>query len=420
MAQANSYRWWVVAMLWFVCFFNYADRQAIFSVFPVLKAEMNLSDVQLGIVAACFMWVYALVGPMGGWLGDRFSRKTLILGGLAFWSLITASTALAHTYPVLIACRTLGGLGEALYFPAAMSMLSDYHGMATRSRAMAIHQSSVYAGSIAGGTLSGFIAEAHGWRASFVVLGALGVVLSLILIALLREPVRGQSSEQTPAAPAGNAGSGDFVRSMVGILRNRMVLLLMSVFIGANFVAVIFLTWMPSFLFTKYHLSLSMSGLNATLYMQIASVLGVLTGGLLADSLIKRSRGGRMWTQALGLICGVPFLFLAGWTTALPVLILSMVGMGYFKGLYDANIFASLHDVVPVEHRAIATGLMNSIGWLGGGLAPVAIARAAESFGMSACISATALIYLSLGLLLAIGVWRLDRSPRMCIVDHEN
>lgn len=406
-------------MLWLVCFFNYADRQAIFSVFPLLKTEMNLSDVQLGIVAACFMWVYALIGPIGGWLGDRFSRKSLILGGLTFWSLVTAATALAHSYPILIVCRALGGLGEAFYFPAAMSMLSDYHGPATRSRAMAIHQSSVYAGSIAGGTLSGFIAEAHGWRASFVLLGLLGVVLSLILLALLREPVRGQSSG-SGTAPALSPGGVKFTRSAADVLRNRMVLLLMSVFIGANFVAVIFLTWMPSFLFTKYHLSLSMAGLNGTVYMQISSVLGVLSGGLLADRMIKRTRGGRMWTQALGLICGAPFLFLAGWTSALPVLIASMVGMGYFKGLYDANIFASLHDVVPVERRAGATGLMNSIGWLGGGLAPVAIARAAESFGMSSCISATAGIYLGLGCLLALGVWRWDRSPGTCVVNRAN
>src|SRR5437660_12232645 len=96
--RRDNYKWWVVAMLWFVCFFNYADRQAIFSVFPVLKSELGLSDVQLGVVGASFMWVYALMGPFAGWVGDRVSRRGLILGALIFWSAVTAATALSRTY----------------------------------------------------------------------------------------------------------------------------------------------------------------------------------------------------------------------------------------------------------------------------------------------------------------------------------
>ncbi|MEJ7609487.1 MAG: MFS transporter, partial [Bryobacteraceae bacterium] len=91
----GSYRWWIVVMLWFVCLFNYADRQAIFSVFPLLKKEYGLSNVQLGIVGGAFMWVYALSAPLAGLVADRVSRKTLILGGLVFWSLVTVATALS-------------------------------------------------------------------------------------------------------------------------------------------------------------------------------------------------------------------------------------------------------------------------------------------------------------------------------------
>src|SRR6266480_2712241 len=94
-APRNNYKWAVVAMLWFVCVFNYADRQAVFSVFELLKSEMHLSDVQLGIVGAAFMWVYAAVGPIAGLVGDRINRKTLVIGGLVFWSLITIATALS-------------------------------------------------------------------------------------------------------------------------------------------------------------------------------------------------------------------------------------------------------------------------------------------------------------------------------------
>jgi len=179
---------------------------------------------------------------------------------------------------------------------------------------------------------------------------------------------------------------------------------LMLVFIGANFVAMIFLTWMPTYLTRTFKMSLSMSGVNATVYLQVASVLGVLSGGVLADRWARRYAGGRMMAQALGLLAGVPFIFLTGWTVSVPVLIVAMIGFGYFKGMYDANIWASLYDVVRPERRATAVGVMNSIGWLGGGLAPVAIAAAAQRYGMSACLSATSVIYLLVGLLMIFGI----------------
>jgi MFS family permease len=173
----------------------------------------------------------------------------------------------------------------------------------------------------------------------------------------------------------------------------------------------IFLTWMPSFLFEKFRMTLAMAGFSATAYLQVASVLGVLSGGVLADRLARRRRGGRVATQALGLFLGVPFLFLSGWTLSVPVLIAALVGFGYFKGMYDANIWASLYDVVPPERRASALGFMNSIGWLGGGMAPVAIGALSERYGMSGSLSATSLVYLAVGLLLSYGVWRHLRAP---------
>src|SRR5262245_17649108 len=172
-------KWTAVALLWFVCFFNYADRQAIYSVFPLLKTEMGLTDVQLGIVGASFMWVYAAAAPLAGIVGDRLARKTVIISGLIFWSAITVATALSTQYSHLVLYRALEGLGEAFYFPASMSMLSDYHGRDTRSRAMAIHQSSVYAGTIAGGTVAGAMGQEFGWRSGFYLFGTLGALLGL-------------------------------------------------------------------------------------------------------------------------------------------------------------------------------------------------------------------------------------------------
>ncbi len=403
-------------MLWFVCFFNYADRQAIFSVFELLKSEMNLTDVQLGIVGAAFMWVYAGFGTIAGLIGDRLKRKPLIIGGLLFWSLITIATALSTRYSHLVLFRALEGFGEAFYFPASMSLISAYHGPETRSRAMSIHQSSVYAGTIAGGSVAGVLGQHYGWRSSFYLFGVLGMLLGVLLLLLLREPTRetSRASESLPARSEGTARAtlNRELRTLIDLLTNPMVRVLTVVFIGANFVAMIFLTWMPSFLYRKFNLSLAMAGVSATAYLQIASVLGVLSGGFLADRLARRTAGGRMMTQAIGLALGVPFIFLAGWTISVPIVIVALVGFGYFKGLYDANIWASLHDVVRPERRASAVGLMNSLGWIGGGVAPVAIAAASERFGMSACISANSAIYLLIAVLLFFGIRRYLRLTR--------
>jgi MFS family permease len=398
-AVSCRYKWLVVAILWFVCFFNYADRQAIFAVFPLIKQQLQLSDVQLGIVGAAFMWMYALFGPVAGWLCDRFPRKTLVLGGLVVWSLVTALTAVCHTYGELVLCRALSGLGEAVYLPASMSLIADYHGAGTRSRAMSVHQSSVYVGSIAGGSIAGLVGQFYGWRSSFVLFGGSGLLFGLVVARLLKEPLRGISEAQDATAPA---ATGSLLREVKTLMTTRIVLLLIAAFVGANFVAVVFLSWIPSFLYRKFHMSLSMAGLNGTIYLQLSSVVGVLCGGWLADLLVRRTAAGRMLTQAVGLFLGIPFLFLTGWAASVPAVILGMVGFGYCKGIYDANIFASLYDVVAVRQRGIAAGMLNSLGWLGAGFAPIMIALAANRYGMGASISGTAIVYLASGLLMLL------------------
>jgi MFS family permease len=402
--QAGWYRWAVVAMLWLVCLFNYADRQAIFSVFDSLKDEMKLTDDQLGYVGSSFMWVYAAALPLSGIIGDRVNRKLLILGGLTFWSIVTLATAWATEYWHLLLCRALEGLGEAFYFPASMSLISDYHGRDTRSRAMGLHQSSVYAGTIAGGAVAGYCAEYYGWRTGFTLFGRLGLVLAAVLVFTLREPPRETSNgDQTrPTEP------GDVARGVAEVLRNRSVLVQIAAFIGANFVAMVFLTWLPTFLKREYKLDFAESGLNATLWLQVSSVIGVLTGGWLADRW-SGVRGGRMLVMAIGAFAGAPLIFLIGFTQSLPIVLLALCGFGLFKGLYDASLWASLFDVVRPERRATAQGLMNAIGWLGAGMAPIIIAKASQAYGMSAALSATSLIYIWVGAMMLVAAKTLPR-----------
>jgi len=223
-AASPNYKWWVVFMLWFICLFNYADRQAIFSVFPVLEKEFGFSKAQLGLIASAFAWVYAGAAPVAGFIGDRLRRKSLILGGFLFWSIVTMATGWSQKFWQFFAVRATEGFGEAFYFPASMSLISDYHGGRTRSRAMSIHQSSVYIGTIGGGFLGGFFAERHGWRAGFYFFGLAGIALALVLSRFLREPNRGQSEMEIPPPVAGASPSvPEVIRALEGPPKRTLV-----------------------------------------------------------------------------------------------------------------------------------------------------------------------------------------------------
>jgi sugar phosphate permease len=405
----SNYGWYVVAMLWCISFFNYADRQAIYSVFPLLEKELGLSMVQLGMLGSAFAWVYGLSGFMAGFVVDRMSRKKAILGGLYVWSIICAATAFFRGFRALFVLRAAEGLGETVYYPASMSMVSDYHGKRTRSRAIGIHQTSVYAGTIAGGFLAGKIAELYGWRWSFIVFGSLGVLLGFVLTRFLREPKRGQADTEQNEPVAASLSFAQFVQLL---RRTPTVLCLMGAFMCSNFVAVVLLTWMPKFLYDRFHMGLAVAGLTATIFVQLASVFGSVAGGWLADLLRARTTRGRILVQAAGVLCGAPFVAWCGLTHSVPALITALTFWGFAKGMYDANIFASLFDVVRPEARGTAAGFLNSVGWLGGGgAAPVLIGWIASDHGLSAGITAASTVYLlAAALLLTAAIFFVKRD----------
>jgi MFS family permease len=369
LAKSPSYKWAVVGMLWLVCFFNYADRQAIFSVFPVLEREFHFEKWQLGIIGSAFMWVYAAGAPVAGFVADRVRRKDLILGGCLFWSFVTVTTGWCARLWHFVTVRALEGFGETFYFPASMSLVSDYHGQRTRSRAMALHQSSVYAGTIAGGWLGAWFAERLGWRYGFYFFGAAGMLLALALYGWLREPRRGCSEtageSQSPIAEI------VFWEALGLILRKPTAILLMLAFVCANFVATIFLTWTPTFLTEKFDFDLAVAGLSGAAFIHLGSALTVPLAGLVADRLARRWADGRIVVQVFGLSVGAIFVTVVGQTTDVAVLLTAMALFGACKGCYDSGIFASLYDVVDPRARATAAGLMNSVGWAGGALGPL-------------------------------------------------
>jgi MFS family permease len=404
---APSYRWQVVVMLWAMCFFNYADRQAVFSVFPLLEREMHLSPVELGMLGSAFAWLYGLGAPFAGAIIDRVRRKTAILGGLHAWSVICMATALSRTFRHLLLFRAAEGLGETFYYPASVSLISDYHGKATRSRALGFLVTSVYVGTIGGGFFAGLIGQRHGWRWSFVVFGGLGILLGLVLNRRLVEPERGMS-DRADAGESARPGLTAVLsprESLRLIFRTPTAILLMATFVCANFVAVVLLSWMPSYLYQRFGMSLAMAGLSATLYAQLASMIGAATGGWLADALARHTTRGRLLVQTLGVFAGAPFVVLCGTTHSMVWVAVALAGWGFFKGLYDANIFASPFDVIRPEARGTMAGLMNCVGWLGGGgSAPIVIGLIAQRASLGYAIGAASLVYCLAGVLLVISM----------------
>ncbi len=402
----SRYKWYVVGMLWCIYFFDYADRQGIFSLFPLLEKEMHLTPIQLGLLGSVFAWIYGLGAPFAGYVVDRIRRKTAMLGGLYVWSIVTVATTLSRSFRHLFAFMAAEGVAETIYVPSAMSMISDYHGKATRSRAMGIHQTSVYVGTIGGGFLAGLIGEHYGWRWSFIILGGLGFILGLVLLGLLREPQRGAADwedgsthAQTPALGRVSVG-----KSLKLILGTPTAVLLMGAFMCANFVALVLLSWMPKFLYDKFHMSLAMAGLSATLFAQVASMVGSPLGGWFADIFRRRLAGGRVLVQAIAVFCGAPFVFLCGRAASVGWVVVMLAAWGLFKGLYDANIFAAVFDVVPPQVRGTAAGFMNMVGWLGGGAAPVVVGFVAQRIGASQAISLSSVVYVAAGILLTTGL----------------
>ena len=414
------YKWWVVFMLWWVCFFNYADRQAIFAVFPTLRAEFGFDTVELGLIGSAFMWVYAGAAPAAGFIGDRLRRKDLILGGCLFWSFVTVTTGWCSKLWHFVTVRALEGFGETFYFPASMSLVSDYHDKRTRSRALSFHQSSVYLGTILGSWVGAWFAEHVGWRFGFYLFGGLGMVLAVVLYRFLREPARGEADAAAGEVPQGIApvrlSAGETLRV---VFRSPAVPLLMLAFVGANFVATIFLTWTPTFLVEKFGFRLASAGLSGTVFIHLASAASVPVAGALADRLTRRFAGGRMIVQAAGLLAGAVFVVMVGRTGDTTTLILAMTAFGACKGFYDSGIFASLFDAIEPRARGTAAGLMNTVGWGGGALGPLFVgwaskygSRPTEVENMSDAIAFGGVIYLAAAALVAAALLLFARQRR--------
>ena len=165
--------------MWIAYFLNYCDRQAIFAMFKVLKTDLSMSDMQLGLTGSFFLWVYGIGCPVAGWLADRYSKKRLIVGSLIVWSVVTIATGLSVSATMLLGMRAAMGISEALFMPAAISLTTNFTAAKWRSRAVASLTTAQIAGVIAGGSFGGWMAQQGNWRGAFILLGICGLVYSI-------------------------------------------------------------------------------------------------------------------------------------------------------------------------------------------------------------------------------------------------
>jgi MFS family permease len=356
--------WLIVLLLMPVAFLNYLDRQMLAAMQASVMADIPSIGTQenWGFMLGQFKWVYAILSPIGGYVADRFSRRVTICGSLFVWSAVTWWTGHVGTFDELLWARSLMGISEAFYIPAALALITDYHTGATRSRAVGLHQLAIYCGVIAGG-FGGHVADAPdlGWRLAFGACGIAGMCYALPLLIILREAPR-------PDVLAGMADVAP-LQAAKELLTNFSYILLVLYFTLPALAGWVVRDWMPSILKKEFGIGQGEAGVAATLYWQVAAIVGAVVGGWWADRWMQRSQRGRIYVSAIGMSFLVPAIFGVGFAGSLLVAVLFLILFGVGWGFFDCNNMPILAQIVRPRLRATGYGIMNLVSISCGGLA---------------------------------------------------
>ncbi len=397
--KISGYAWVVVALLWPVVMLNYLDRQMVSSIRVSIRADIPsiANDQDFGTLMAVFMWVYAFLSPVGGFIADKFNRRWTVIGSLFVWSVVTWLTGHAHTYSQMLAFRSLMGISEAFYFPAALALIADFHTGRTRARAVGIHQSGLYAGLALGG-IGGYIAQFGSWRNCFTWFGAAGVLYAIVLMLALRDAPK-QSDDV-----AGRKSSVTIAETLRALWSQPAFWILVVYFTLPAIAGWVTKNWLPTYLADTFNLKQGPAGLSATGYIQIASFVGVLLGGVAADGWMRRTNRGRIFTSALGVLLLVPALLGLGYAGNMGAAIGFMILFGLGWGFFDCNNMPILCQIARPEYRATGYGLMNFVSISVGAAATVALGWMRDhgvKFSVAFAVSA-AVALLSAGLILLV------------------
>ncbi len=372
-APGRWHKWELLGLLSLAFFFHQGDRAIFGVVLAEIRADLRLTDSQLGMVGSVMFLTLAMLMPLAGYAGDRWPKKWIITIGLTFWSAATLCTGFVEGLLGLVLLRGLAlAAGESVYAPAAYALLAKYH-RTTRSLAMSVHQAAMYLGVMTSGFLGGWLAQVWGWRAAFYGFGAGGIVLGMICVWRLRDPAP-QNIGAAMATPRMSEALG-------AIFRVRTALLLTVGFTAIVFVNNAYVVWAPEFLRQKTGIPMAQAGAYAMFYHHLAALGGVLIGGLVSDRWVRSRPTVRLEMQAVAMALGVPAILWMGLASSIASACTAMACFGLCRGVYECNTHASLFDVVEPRARSSAVSAMVMVAFLVGSTSPWLIGRARETLG---------------------------------------
>ena len=384
------YPWIVVALLSVVAFLNYLDRQMLSTMQTAIGADITeLQQAQnFGRLMAIFLWVYAIVSPFAGSIADRLSRKWLIVGSLAVWSLVTLLMGHCNTFSQMYWLRGLMGVSEALYIPSSLSLIADYHAGKSRSLAVGLHMTGLYLGQAVGG-FGAIFANALSWRMTFQWFGIIGVLYAVVLVFCLKE-------KRAPKAAASETKpSLSILKSFGLIFSNIAFWVILFFFASTSLPGWATKNWLPTLFAQHIDGGMAVAGPVATITIALASFIGVMVGGPMSDKWVKKNLKGRVYTSAIGLSMMIPALVLMGLGKGLVPAVASglIFGLGY--GMFDTNNMPILCQFVPSRLRATAYGFMNMVGVAMGALCTTLLGKIPNlglSFAILGGVTAVALV----------------------------
>ena len=393
---SRIYPWIVVALLWVVALLNYMDRQMLSTMRESMQIDITEleSAVNFGRLMAIFLWIYGLVSPFAGAVADRISRKWLIVGSLGVWSAVTLLMGYCDTYNQVFWLRALMGVSEALYIPAALSLIADYHEGKSRSFAVGIHMTGLYLGQAVGG-FGATLAAAFSWQQTFHWFGIIGVLYAVVLIFCLhekRQPERTSEQIQEPVQ------SIPVLKGFGMIFSNIAFWVILFFFASTSLPGWATKNWLPTLFAESLGVPMSQAGPISTITIAISSFIGILIGGPLSDKWVKKNIKGRVYTSAIGLSLMIPALLLLGLGNGMFAAVSAGLFFGIGYGMFDTNNMPILCQFVPSRLRATAYGIMNMTGVVAGAVCTQVLGRWAEggnlglAFAVLGGITALALI----------------------------
>lgn len=366
MKNTKIYPWVVVALLWGVALLNYMDRQML----STMKDAMQIDIVELqsatnfGRLMAVFLWIYGIMSPFAGMIADRLNRKWLIVGSLFVWSGVTYLMGIADTYHQIFWLRAIMGISEALYIPAGLSLIADYHTGRSRSLAVGIHMTGLYTGQAIGG-FGATVAAAFSWHTTFHWFGIIGIAYAVILMLFLKD----KKMEVIPDKPLAESPQKESLgKGLKKLFGNVAFWVILFYFAAPSLPGWATKNWLPTLFAENLNLPMAEAGPISTITIAVSSFIGVIVGGSLSDRWVQKNLRGRVYTGAIGLGLTIPSLLLLGFGHHIVAVIGAglLFGIGY--GIFDTNNMPILCQFVSARQRATAYGIMNMTGVFAGAL----------------------------------------------------